>query len=109
MAPTETVLCQSVNSVQITHTVQRVLDCVRLALQDLLLTRTGQNAVKLLIHDTARSLDDEFHGNFEFSYYHFEINVMQFAPSNKFRTNSLSFFNLKLQNRVRDYPRPGLR
>ena len=46
VALTETVLCQSVKSVQKTLSVKRVLDCAWLANQDLLLTKIKLNAVK---------------------------------------------------------------
>ena len=45
VAPTKTVLCQSVNSVQKTPSVKRVLDCASLAHKDLLPMETEQNAV----------------------------------------------------------------
>ena len=48
VAPTETVLCQSVISVQKTQSVQRVLDCVLLVPNDLLRTETERNAVNRL-------------------------------------------------------------
>ena len=45
VAPTKTVLCQSVNCVQKTPSVKRVLDCASLVLNDLLPMEIEQNAV----------------------------------------------------------------
>ena len=46
--PTKTVLCQSVNSVQKTLSVKRVLDCACLVLNDLLPMEIKQNAVNYM-------------------------------------------------------------